>query len=147
MFRPEAAEEFEKVFCRALEKSFSAGRQKIEAYRTDGNALRVFVDVQQLFGDVFICAGYFLGHLDGLGLDMQRHAPQACALLEKHPEIADLFCRLRQTLRELWLTEYGWRSTEVLSPIYDIICAMMALHGFTLTRTQKEWRIISCRSG
>jgi hypothetical protein len=144
MFRPEAAEEFEKVFCRALEDSLSACKQRIAAYRADGNALQVFVDIQQLFGDVFICAGYFLGHLDGLGLDLQRHAPSASALLAKHPEIAALVRRLRRTLHELWLNEFGWPSIEVFTPIYDILCAMMALHGFVFAKTDTEWRIVMC---
>ena len=43
-------------------------------YRKGGGANQVFVDIQQLFGDVFICAGYFLGHLDGLGLGESRNS-------------------------------------------------------------------------
>jgi hypothetical protein len=46
MFRPEAAEEFENVFCRALEDSLSACKRRIAAYRSDGKALNVFVDIQ-----------------------------------------------------------------------------------------------------
>jgi len=144
MFRPEAAEEFEKVFCRALEDSLCACKQRIAAYRSDGKALNVFVDIQQLFGDVFICAGYFLGHLDGLGLKLQNHAPRASALFAEYPEIGDLVRRLRRTLHELWLSEYGWSSIEVFAPIYEIICAMMAIHGFVFAKTDAEWRMVMC---
>jgi len=144
MFRPEAAEEFEKVFCRALEDSLSACKQRIAAYRSDGKALNVFMDIQQLFGDVFICAGYFLGHLDGLGLNMQSHAPRASAMFVEHPEIGELVHRLRRTLHELWLGEYRWSSIEVFSSIYEIICAMMALHGFIFAKTDAEWRMVMC---
>jgi len=144
MFRPEAAEEFENVFCRALEESLSACKQRIAAYRADGRALNAFVGIQQLFGDVFICGGYFLGHLDGLGLDLQTHAPHASALLRKHPEIGVLFDRLRRTLHQLWLTEYGWSSIEVFASIYDILCSMMALHGLVFAKTDTEWRIVLC---
>ena len=143
-FRREAAEEFEGVFCRALEDSLSACQQRVAAHRADGNAPDIFMDIQQLFGDVFLCAGYFLGHLDGLGLDIQRHAPRAITLLEKHPEIADLIDRLQRTLHELWLSEDGWASIEVFSPIYEIICAMMALRGFVFAKTETEWRIVLC---
>lgn len=44
MFRPEAAEEFEMVFCRALQDSLVACKQRIAAYREDGKTLDVFVD-------------------------------------------------------------------------------------------------------
>jgi hypothetical protein len=64
--------------------------------------------------------------------------------LEKHPEIADLVDRLQRTLHELWLSEDGWTSIEVFSPIYEIICAMMALHGFGFAKTETEWRIVIC---
>ena len=144
MFRPEAAEEFENVFCRALEDSLLTCKQRIAAYREDGKALDVFVDIQQLFGDVFICAGYFLGHLDGLGLKLQSHAPRASTLLREQPEIGVLIERLRRTLHQLWLSEYGWSSIEVFAPIYDIICAMMALHGLVFAKTDTEWRIVLC---
>jgi hypothetical protein len=144
MFRPEAAEEFENVFCRALEDSHLTCKQRIAAHRADGNALNVFVDIQQLFGDVFVCAGYFLGHLDGLGLNLQSHAPGASALLAQQPEIGVLIQRLRRTLHQLWLSEYGWSWIEVFAPIYDILCAMMALQGFAFTKTDTEWRIVMC---
>ncbi|HEX4022244.1 MAG TPA: hypothetical protein VHX63_13955 [Acidobacteriaceae bacterium] len=142
MFRPEAAEEFERVFCRALEDSLPACKRRIVAYREGGDGQQIFVDIQQLFGDVFICAGYFLGHLDGLGLDLERRAPKVVALFADHPEIADLVRRLKRTLHELWLAEYGWRSIEVFSPIYELLCSMMALHGFVFAHTDKEWRIV-----
>jgi hypothetical protein len=144
MFRPEAAEEFEKVLCCALEESLIACKHRIAAYRADGKALSVFVDIQQLFGDVFVFAGYFLGHLDGLGLNLHRHAPRASALFAEHPEIGELVHRLRRTLHELWLTEYGWSSIEVFTPIYEIICMMMALHGFVFAKTDTEWRMVMC---
>lgn len=141
MFRPEAAQEFERVFCRALEDTLCTCNQRITAYRNDRNAPHLFVDIQQLFGDAFICAGYFLGHLDGLGLDMKQDAPQASAFFAKHFEIGKLMYRLRQTLDELWRNEYGWPSTEVFSPIYEIICAMMALHGLIFVKIETEWRM------
>lgn len=144
MFRPEAAEEFENVFCRALEDSLLTCKQRIAAYREDGKALNIFVDIQQLFGDVFVCAGYFLGHLDGLGLNLQSHAPRASTLLREQPDIGVLIERLRRTLHQLWLSEYGWSSIEVFAPIYDIICAMMALHGLVFAKTNTEWRIALC---
>ncbi len=142
LFRPEAVGEFEGVFCRALEDSLSVCKDQMAAYRQHEMAARVFQEVQQLFGDVFICAGYFLGHLDGLDLDMENHAPRVSALLRQHPQIETLFFRLRQALHTLWLSEYRWQSIEVFAPIYDLICAMMALHGLVFAKHIDEWRIV-----
>ncbi len=144
MFRPEAVEEFERIFCRALEESIAASTAQIVAFRQNRNAKDVFVEVQQLFGDVFIHAGYFLGHLDGLELTLEDDAPRAAELFQKHPQIHPLIVRLHRVLHELWLSEYTWQSIEIFTPIYDLICEMMALHGLAFTRHEEEWRIVMC---
>lgn len=143
-FRPEAVEEFEGLFCRALEESLTTCKGRIAAYRRDQKTLQIFVDIQQLFGDVFIHAGYFLGHLDGLELTLEKDAPHASTLLRQHPQIEALVIRLRRVLHELWLSEYGWKSIEVFAPIYGLICEMMALHGLAFARNNDEWRIVLC---
>lgn len=102
------------------------------------------MDIQQLFGDVFIHAGYFLGHLDGLELALEKDAPHASSLLQQHPQIETLVIHLRRVLHELWLNEYGWKSIEVFAPIYDLIREMMALHGLALARHNEEWRMVLC---
>ncbi len=142
LFRESALEDFERQFCRALETCSSACRDCIATFRRDGNASLVFREIQQLFGDVFICAGYFLGHLDGLGLNIEDHAPRLAALLHRHSDVEALVVRLRRVLHELWLTEYGWRSVVVFAPIYDLICSMMALAGLAFARHGDEWRIV-----
>ncbi len=142
VFRHNALEDFEEQFCRPLENCSSACRDRIAAFKHDGNASSVFREIQQLFGDVFICAGYFLGQLDGSGLKMEDHAPRLAALLQKESDVEALVVRLRRVLHELWLSEYGWPSVEVFAPIYDLICAMMALHGLAFARHGDEWRIV-----
>jgi len=144
MFRPEAIEDFEGIFCRALEASITASTAQIADFRRDRDAKEVFTGIQQLFGDVFIHAGYFLGHLDGLELRLEDDAPRVAELFQKHQEIQPLIVRLRRVLHELWLSEYGWESIEVFSPIYDLICEMMALHGMAFARFGEEWRIVLC---
>jgi hypothetical protein len=143
-FRPEAVEEFEGIFCRALEESLASSTAQIAAFRHDRNAKDVFVGIQQLFGDVFIHAGYFLGHLDGLELTLEDHAPRVSELFQKHPHIHPLIVRLRRVLHELWLSEYAWQSIEIFTPIYDLICEMMVLHGLAFARHEDEWRIVMC---
>jgi hypothetical protein len=144
MFRPEAVSEFEGILCRALEESLAASKQQIAAYRQDRNAKEIFVGIQQLFGDVFIHAGYFLGHLDGLELKLEDDAPGVSQLFQTHPQIHSLIVRLRRVLHGMWLSEYGWQSIEVFAPIYDLICEMMALHGFVFARHPTEWRVVMC---
>jgi hypothetical protein len=45
-------------------------------------------------------------------------------------------------MHELWLSEFGWGSLEVLAPLYDTLCERMALHGRAFARHGDEWRVI-----
>jgi hypothetical protein len=141
-FRPEASVDFDRAFCLALEESRSASRRWIENYRDGGDAVATFREIQQVFGDTFICAGYLLGHFHGLELSGFDEAPAARKLLLEDSTIAELIARLERILHELWLTEFAWKSLEVFAPIYDLLCEMMALHGMAFSRHGDEWRII-----
>jgi hypothetical protein len=141
-FRPEALEDFDKAFCLALEESRAAARGWIEAFRDGGKATDTFREIQQLFGDTFICAGYLLGHLHGLEMHDAQEAPGAGKLLSERPSEAELVRRLGRTLHELWLSEFVWPSIEVFAPIYDLLCEMMALHGMAFAQHGDEWRIV-----
>ena len=114
----------------------------IENYRDGGEAATAFREIQQVFGDTFIYAGYPLGHLHGLELRGFDVAPATRQLLSDDSPVADLIARLERVLHELWLTEFAWRSLEVFAPIYDLLCEMMALHGMAFVRHGDEWRII-----
>ena len=141
-FRPEALEDFDKSFCLALKESRSVAQRLIKTFRDGGKATDVFREIQQAFGDAFICAGYLLGHLHGLEMHEAQEAPRARDLLSESPPVAELIRQLGGTLHELWLSEFSWGSIEVFAPIYDLLCEMMALHGMALAQQGDEWRII-----
>lgn len=141
-FRPEAIGDFDRAFCLALQESRSASRRWIQNYRNGGNAADTFREIQQAFGDTYICAGYLLGHLHGLEVSGFEEALAARQLLLDDSQLAQLMAKLERVLHELWLTEFAWHSLEVFSPIYDLLCEMMALDGMSFMRNGDEWRII-----
>jgi hypothetical protein len=141
-FRPEALEEFEGILCRAIEDSSGAAREQIRSHREGRSAALVFREVQQIFGDVFICAGYLLGQIHGLEHNLCDQAPRLHRLFEQRPETGGLMSRLERILHELWLREFVWESIEVFAPIYDLISEMMALHGFVFAKSETEWRLV-----
>ena len=141
MFRAEAAEEFENVFCRAMDGCFTVCKQRMALYQDSNDVCGSFSDVEQVVGDVYVCAGYFLGHLDGLGLDFNEHAPRASELCSQHPEVGDLLFRLHRALHGLWMSESVWPSIEVFSPIYDILCTMMVYQGLVFDKDALAWRM------
>jgi hypothetical protein len=141
-FRPEAVEEFEGILCRAIDDSFAAAMEQVKAHREGRSAGVVFREIQQIFGDVFICAGYLLGHLHGLELHLKDHTSRLDEVFRKNPPIKSLMSRLERILHELWLQEFAWTSIEVFAPIYDLICDLMSHCGLVFTRHKEEWRIV-----
>ena len=83
MFRPEAIDDFEGILCRAIEDCFAAALEQIRAHREGRNAGLVFREIQQIFGDVFICAGYLLGHVHGLESNLKDRTPRLNEVLRK----------------------------------------------------------------
>ena len=141
-YRPEALEDFDRAFCQSLGGSRQASQRWIENYRDGGKAIDTFREIQQVFGDAFICAGYLLGHLHGLELNGAEQAPQAKELLSQNPQVSELMVRLERVLHQLYLSEFAWHSIEVFAPIYDLLCEMMALHGMAFARHGDEWRVV-----
>ncbi len=142
MFRPEAVEEFEGILCRAIEDSFAAAREQIKAHGERRGAVDVFREIQQIFGDVFICAGYLLGHVHGLERNLRDRTRRLDEVFQKNPPVKDLITRLERILHELWLQEFIWESIEVFAPICDLICEMMAQCGLVFARHEEEWRVV-----
>ncbi|HEY5212046.1 MAG TPA: hypothetical protein VIJ38_03395, partial [Acidobacteriaceae bacterium] len=143
-FRPEALEEFESILCRAIEDSSGKAAEQIKAYAEGQNAALAFREIQQIFGDVFICAGYWLGQLHGLERNLRDQSPRLQAVFDQQPDIEALMTRLERILHELWLSEFVWESIEVFAPIYDLICDRMAQQGMVFVRHEEEWRIVMC---
>ena len=141
-YRPEALVDFERAFCLALDGSRSASRRWIESFRDGGRATDTFREIQQVFGDAFICAGYLFGHLHGLEVHEPQEGTAARQLLSENPSVAAVIGRLGRVLHQLWLSEFAWESIDVFAPIYDLICEMMALYGMAFARHGDEWRIV-----
>ena len=135
-------EEFEGILCRAIEDSFTAAQEQIKAHREGRGASDVFRELQQIFGDVFICAGYLLGHVHGLERNLKDRPTRLDEVFQKNPPVHDLITRLERILHELWLQEFVWESIEVFAPIYDVICEMMAQCGLVFARHEEEWRVV-----
>ena len=133
-YRPEALGDFERAFCLALHGSRSASRRWIKSFRDGGRATDTFLEIQQVVGDAFICAGYLFGHLHGLEVHEPQEGIAARQLLSVNPPVAAIILRLGRVLHELWLSEFAWKSLDVFAPIYDLICEMMALYGMAFAR-------------
>jgi len=145
IFRPSTLDDLDSVFAKLLRRSAPACRAIMANCRKHGITPQAFLDLQQLFGDLFIGAGYLLGHLHGLEWNLDEHAPRAAALLRKLPEMQDVMARLGKALHLLWLTEYAWDSIEVFAPVYDLLLETMELYGLSFHKNNNEEYIVKLR--
>ena len=141
-FRPEALEDFDNAFCQAYKQSELASQRWVKHYQDGGRAYDSFREIQQAFGDSFICAGYLFGHLHGLELHGLNQTKSTQKLLASDLEVAELLAKLERVLHELWLSEFEWNTIDVFAPMYDLLCEMMALYGMAFAFHGEEWRIV-----
>lgn len=125
LFRPEAVAEFEAIVCRALDdcddKTEQARRQNEER-----DEVLIRRETEQIIGDVFVCAGYLLGHMHGLSQLLTDLRPNLEGAFRRRPAFAALIRRLEDVLVQMWSTKSSWNSIEVFAPIYDLICERVA---------------------
>ncbi len=127
---------------RTLEESPAAAIEQIRAHREGRSAGDVFREIQQIFGDCFIHAGYLLGHIHGVERCRKDCTPRLDEILQNNSELESLMERLERVLHELWLQEFAWPSIEVFAPIYDLICERMSQCGLVFVRHDDEWRVV-----
>lgn len=142
MFRPEAIEEFEGIFCRALEESPAAAIELIKEHGEGRSAGEVFREIQQIFGDAFIHAGYLLRHIHGVERNRRDCTPRLDEILQRSSGLESLMGQLERVLHELWIQEFSWPSIEVFAPIYDLICERMSQCGLVFVRHDDDWLIV-----
>ncbi|MDE1162385.1 MAG: hypothetical protein PW792_10645 [Acidobacteriaceae bacterium] len=70
--------------------------------------------------ETLLCAGYLLGEVDGLDLEIELTARESVPVIHDWIKVSSAFDRLKRILRELWDTEEYWTSIEVFAPIYEL---------------------------
>ena len=70
--------------------------------------------------DVFICAGYLLGHVHGIERNLKDRTPHLEEIFRKKPSVKDLLTRLERILHEHHplIQESVWRSPRVVASGY-----------------------------
>lgn len=107
-FRPEALEEHGELLQRAVQQMLTSGLG-------DGDQ-----EKHVAAANLLLSAGYLLGELDGLDLEMEFESPSGSSPQEK-TKLVSALDRLKNLLRELWKTEDDWQTIEVFVPIYDLL--------------------------
>lgn len=130
--RPESASDYQTGFTGAVEHTFSIRTEKMRAYLLDRNHQRILDQMAALFGELLKLSAYLLGHLDGLETSIAEGAPEAFAVLQKHPPLAAAIETFHEELRKLWDTQGKWTGFDSYYPLHECALRLMAAYSVTL---------------
>ncbi len=132
MFRPEAGEEFEGIFCEAVVQKSSAGVAELKEREQRGGGPTVLPKRDQVVEDMFVYAGYLLGHTHGADHNLKERTSRLEEVFRTIPNVEPLIDRLECVLSQLWIQRSVWSSIEVFAPIYDLILERKSQLGLPL---------------
>jgi hypothetical protein len=130
-FYPEQVAHFEETFFTALEGLDDRVEAAIDAFRDD-DGWKCFNAVTGEYDRFLIFTSYLLGHLNGLGGDIDL-APKFKEFLQSGNWLVKYLIDLDKTLEEIW-NKYGeWKSFEEFNGIGELVLLLAASDGVHLT--------------
>jgi hypothetical protein len=125
-------ESFEDTFCSCSEEVRERANEHIRQYRLHGDLNKLVPQVVAEYCAVFRYAGYLLGHLDGLGLSIEKDAPKAHELINRKKYLAPIFEELVTCLRSQWATYGQWSGLEVFDPLKNVADKLLRAGGIEI---------------
>lgn len=122
--------------------SCSASRKWIENFRDGGSAAEAFREIQQVFGDTFICAGLTSRSHSRDGKARNRQVTWCGPVTLRKPSCGRLDHSTGKGAQGtvafgIWLVFNRSLCTRL-----RFLCELMALHGMAFARYGDEWRIV-----
>jgi hypothetical protein len=124
-FRPDAVKEFDELFHTAIQEATGLADSSETVSSKPQEAICGSEQRQQMIGGLFICAGYLLGHIDGLPFHFERFGLRAMEQLQNRPGIHEIFLRVHEALEHLWRTESSWTGLDAFFPLYDLLAELI----------------------
>lgn len=132
----EQTERYEKPFCSWLAVLRERGNDAIRKCRGDKNYGELLGTLITLYGSAMKYASYLLGHLAGLGQELDEAAPKAAELVAANKYFEGIFWRLKDTLEEIWSGYGNWTpEVNVFQPLEALADEMLNIAGITLAMT------------
>lgn len=127
-FVPEQVVHFEETFFTVLENIEQRTEAIEHAFKDDGDVIKLFNDLSSEYERLMRFASYLLGHLNGLGGQIDS-APKLKELLESGHWISEYIKALDTACDGVW-AQYGeWKDVDDLSDIGSVVQLMVARHG------------------
>jgi hypothetical protein len=123
---------FEETFCSFAEEVRERTNKHIQQYRWHGDLNKLVPQVVAEYGALLKYAGYFLGHLDGLGLSIEKDAPKANEIINRKKYFTPIFEELVACLKSIWATYGHWPGLQIFDPLKNVADKLLQAGGIEI---------------
>jgi hypothetical protein len=131
-FYPEQVAHFEETFFAALEGLDDRVEAAMDAFQDDNDGWKCFNAVTGEYDRFLTFTSYLLGHLNGLGGDIDL-APKFKEFLQSGNWLAKYLIDLDKTLEQIWNNYGEWKSFEEFNGIGELVLLLAATDTVHLT--------------
>lgn len=131
-FYPAQVVHFEETFFAALDGLDDRVQAAMDVFRDDNDGWKCFRAVTGEYDRFLTFTSYLLGHLNGLGGDIDP-APKFKEFLESGNGLAKHITSLDKILEGIWSNYGEWKSFEEFNGIGELILELAATDGVDLT--------------
>jgi len=134
---------FEDTFCSFAEAARARANEHIRQYRRHGDLTRLVPQVVTEYGGLLKYGAYLLGHLDGLGLSVDKDATRAKELFNREKHIASAFDGLAGCVRSMWAGYETWLGLQVFNPLCELADKILRDGGIEIEeRTEGPYVVV-----
>jgi hypothetical protein len=108
---------YEEVFCKSLDGARSNADAAIRQYRMHRDIQRLLDEAAGSYKRLLTYGAYLIGHLDGLGRDVNDAAPEAMTAIERNDWFKPFFDRLKMELQAMHANYGAWEGMAVYEPL------------------------------
>lgn len=122
----------EQTFCAATKGLRSCGNDHIRRYRLHGDIGRLLVEIVAAYGNSAKYFSYLIGHIDGLGRNLEEAAPQAVEVMNQDTGLERALTCIQHELRAMWRSRRQWSGFEVFTPLRSAAKQLLGEAGLVL---------------
>jgi hypothetical protein len=109
--------QYEEVLCEMYRLAVIRANEARARFASHKNVGATLSELSAIFGGLFTRASYLVGHLDGLGKDLDHEAPELAKLLSETTWLSPLWDEYLSVLRSMFGSFGTWPGLTVLEPL------------------------------
>ncbi len=123
---------YEDVFCKSLDGARFKADAAIRQYQMHRDVQQLLDEAAGSYKRLLTYGAYLIGHLDGLGRDLNDAAPEAMTAIERNEWFKPFFERLKTELRAMHADYGAWEGMAVYEPLKQLVYELLMASGIEI---------------